>query len=159
MRTRLRAGDIVIFYDGYIDMAQIAHSLDDKQFDLCRYLTREEPRVVSAVTSHAIHKLEIEDYAHVTLRTPRGVVFLNEASYTFPGNGSDQERKISGEKAFLRATPASASCATPRCWWPQARSRGCEDVLSMGIVPLYVILSRSEGSLVLETEILRCGSG
>jgi predicted dehydrogenase len=73
-------------------------------FDLCRHLTGEEPRVVSAVTSHSIHKLEIEDYAHVTLRTPSGVVFLNEASYTFPGSGSDQERKISGEKAFLRAT-------------------------------------------------------
>jgi predicted dehydrogenase len=73
-------------------------------FDLCRHLTREEPTVVSAVTSHAIHKLEIEDYAHVTLRTPSGVIFLNEASYTFPGNGSDQERKISAEKAFLRAT-------------------------------------------------------
>jgi hypothetical protein len=54
---------------------------------------------VSSRHSHAIHKLEIEDYAHVTLRTPKGVVFLNEASYTFPGNGSDQERKISGEKS------------------------------------------------------------
>ena len=56
------------------------------------------------MTSHAIHKLEIEDYAHVTLRTPSGVIFLNEASYTFPGTGSDQERKLSAEKAFLRAT-------------------------------------------------------
>jgi predicted dehydrogenase len=74
-------------------------------FDLCRFLTGEEPTVVSAVTSHAVHKLEIEDYAHVTLRTPSGVIFLNEASYTFPGNGSDQERKISGSKAFLRAVP------------------------------------------------------
>jgi len=74
-------------------------------FDLCRHLSGEEPAVVSAVTSHSIHKLEIEDYAHVTLRTPSGMVFLNEASYTFPGSGSDQERKISGEKAFLRATP------------------------------------------------------
>jgi predicted dehydrogenase len=73
-------------------------------FDLCRYLTGEEPKVVAAVTSHSIHKLEIEDYAHVTLRTPSGVIFLNEASYTFPGTGSDQERKISAEKAFLRAT-------------------------------------------------------
>ena len=73
-------------------------------FDLCRFLTGEEPAVVSAVTSHAIHKLEIEDYAHVTMRTPSGLIFLNEASYTFPGTGSDQERKISAEKAFLRAT-------------------------------------------------------
>jgi predicted dehydrogenase len=73
-------------------------------FDLFRYITAEEPRVVSAVTSHAIHKREVEDYAHVTLRTPSGVVFLNEASYTFPGTSGDQERKLSAEKVFLRAT-------------------------------------------------------
>jgi predicted dehydrogenase len=76
-------------------------------FDLCRHLTGEEPAVVSAVTSHAVHKLEIEDYALVTLKTPGGVIFVNEASYTYPGTtGSDQERKLSAEKAFLRATPA-----------------------------------------------------
>jgi predicted dehydrogenase len=73
-------------------------------FDLFRYITGEEPQVVSAVTSHAVHQREIEDYAHVTLRTPSGVVLLNEASYTFPGTGGDQERKLSAQKAFLRAT-------------------------------------------------------
>lgn len=73
-------------------------------FDLCRYLTGEEPSVVSAVTSHAIWKHDIEDYAFVTLRTPSGIVFLNEASYTFPANGSDSERKIAAEKALVRAT-------------------------------------------------------
>ena len=41
-------------------------------FDVCRYITGEEPKVVAAVTSHAIHKREVEDYAHVTLRTPSG---------------------------------------------------------------------------------------
>jgi len=74
--------------------------------DLFRYITSEEPSVVSAVTSHAIHKREIEDYAHVTLRTPGGTVFLNEASYTFPGTAGDQERKLSAEKVFLKATTA-----------------------------------------------------
>jgi predicted dehydrogenase len=73
-------------------------------FDICRYITGEEPKVVSAVTSHAIHKREVEDYAHVTLRTPSGIVFLNEASYTYPTTGSDQERKVAAEKAVLRAT-------------------------------------------------------
>jgi predicted dehydrogenase len=73
-------------------------------FDLCRHITGEEPTVVSAVTSHTLHKREVEDYAHVTLRTPSGVVFLNEASYTYPGTGGDQERKLSAEKVFLRAT-------------------------------------------------------
>ena len=73
-------------------------------FDLCRYITGEEPRVVSAVTSHSIWHREVEDYAFVTLRTPSGMIFLNEASYTFPTNGSDSERKIAGQKALLRAT-------------------------------------------------------
>jgi predicted dehydrogenase len=72
--------------------------------DLFRYITSEEPQVVSAVTSHAIHKREVEDYAHVTMRTPSGIVFLNEASYTYPGTGGDQERKLSAQKMFLRAT-------------------------------------------------------
>ena len=73
-------------------------------FDVMRYIIGEEPKVVSAVTSHVIHKREIEDYAHVTLRTPSGIVCLNEASYTYPTNGSDQERKVAAEKAVLRAT-------------------------------------------------------
>jgi predicted dehydrogenase len=73
-------------------------------FDLCRYITGEEPSVVSAVTSHAIWKRDVEDYAFVTLRTPGGIVFLNEASYTFPTNGSDSERKIAAQKALVRAT-------------------------------------------------------
>lgn len=73
-------------------------------FDLCRYITEEEPKVLSAVTSHSIWKREVEDYAFVTLRTPGGMVFLNEASYTFPTTGSDSERKIAAEKALIRAT-------------------------------------------------------
>jgi predicted dehydrogenase len=73
-------------------------------FDLCRYITGEDPKVVSAVTSHAIWKRDVEDYALVTLRTPSGIVFINEASYTFPTNGSDSERKIAAEKALVRAT-------------------------------------------------------
>lgn len=73
-------------------------------FDLCRYLTGEELTVVSAVTSRSIHGREVEDYAHVTLRTPSGVIILNEASYTFPGTAGDQERKLSARNVFLRAT-------------------------------------------------------
>jgi len=73
-------------------------------FDLCRYITGEEPKVVSAVTSHSIWKREVEDYAFVTLRAPSGMIFLNEASYTFPTNGSDSERKIAAKNALLRAT-------------------------------------------------------
>ena len=69
-------------------------------FDLCRYITGENPEVMSAVTSHSIWKRDVEDYAFVTLRTPSGIVFLNEASYTFPTTGSDSERKIAGAKTL-----------------------------------------------------------
>ena len=75
-------------------------------FDICRYLTGEEPAVVGAVTSYRLHKREVEDYAHVTMRTPSGVVCVNEASYTFPTNGSDQERQVAAEKAVLTAVTA-----------------------------------------------------
>jgi predicted dehydrogenase len=75
-------------------------------FDVMRYITGEEPTVAAAVTSHATQRREVEDYAHVTLRTPSGIICLNEASYTYPTNGSDQERKVAAEKAVLTAVTA-----------------------------------------------------
>jgi predicted dehydrogenase len=69
--------------------------------DIIRYITGEEPTVVAASTSHATQRREVEDYAHVTLRTPSGSVCLCEASYTYPTSGSDQERKVAAEKAVL----------------------------------------------------------
>jgi predicted dehydrogenase len=74
-------------------------------FDLCRYLTGEEPEIVSSVVSNAAHGLEIEDYAHVVMRTPSGAVFHNEVSYTYPRlDGDDDERKLATAEAMLRAT-------------------------------------------------------
>jgi len=75
-------------------------------FDIIRYITGEEPKLVAAVTSHATQRREVEDYAHVTLRTPSGIICLNEASYTYPTNGSDQERKVAAENAVLTAVTA-----------------------------------------------------
>jgi predicted dehydrogenase len=75
-------------------------------FDLCRYLTGEEPEIVSSVVSNAAHGLEVEDYAHVVLRTPSGAVFHNEVSYTYPRlDGDDDERKLATAKTLLRAAP------------------------------------------------------
>ncbi len=76
-------------------------------FDLCRYLTSEEPEVVSSLISNATHGQEVEDYACVILRTPSGVIFHNEVSYTYPRtDGNDDERKLGTAKTLLRATPA-----------------------------------------------------
>jgi predicted dehydrogenase len=72
-------------------------------FDLCRWLTGEEPEIVSAVASNALYGLDIEDYASVTLRTPSGVVFHNEVGYTYPrAGGYDDERTLAAEKVLLR---------------------------------------------------------
>jgi predicted dehydrogenase len=76
-------------------------------FDLCRYLTGEEPEIVSSVVSNAAHGREVEDYASVMLRTPSGAVFHNEVSYTYPRlDGDSDERTLSSAKTLLRATPA-----------------------------------------------------
>jgi predicted dehydrogenase len=75
-------------------------------FDLCRYLTGEEPEIVSSAVSNAVHGQEVEDYASVVMRTPSGVVFHNEVSYTYPRlDGHDDERKLATAKTLLRATP------------------------------------------------------
>jgi len=76
-------------------------------FDLCRYLTGEEPELVSSVVSNAAQGQEVEDYAAVVMRTPSGIVFQNEASYTYPRlDGNDDERKLATAKTLLRATPS-----------------------------------------------------
>jgi predicted dehydrogenase len=72
-------------------------------FDLCRWLTGEEPEVVSAVVSNAVHGLDVEDYAAVTLRTPSGIVFHNEVGYTHPqAGGADDERTLAAERGLFR---------------------------------------------------------
>ncbi len=77
-------------------------------FDVARFITGEEPEVVSAVTSHAVHGKEVEDYALVTMRTPSGVIFHNEVGYTmptWPANQTDGEQKVAGEHGLLRQVP------------------------------------------------------
>ncbi len=73
-------------------------------FDLCRWLTGEEPELISAVTSHVVHSREVEDYAFATLRTPSGIIFHTEVGYTFPGDGSDDEQKLAAMRGVLRET-------------------------------------------------------
>jgi predicted dehydrogenase len=71
--------------------------------DLARYLTDEEPEVVSAVTSNAVFGLDIEDYAAGTLRTPSGSVIHVEVGYTYPtATGRDDERVIATDRLLLR---------------------------------------------------------
>jgi predicted dehydrogenase len=77
-------------------------------FDLCTYITGEEPKVIAASTSHNICNLEIEDYALVTLMTPSGMIFVNEAAYTYPTNGTDSEHTVSAKNFLVREDGTAA---------------------------------------------------
>lgn len=84
-------------------------NLGSHGFDICRFITGEEPVVLAATLSNAVHRSEVEDYAHVTLRTPSGILFHNEVGYTmptWPQNATDGERKLAAEKAIVRGIDA-----------------------------------------------------
>jgi predicted dehydrogenase len=83
-------------------------NLGSHGFDLCRFMTAEEPKVVAVSMSNAVHKTDVEDYAFVTLRTPSGILFHNEVGYTmptWPRNSTDGERKVAAAKALMREVP------------------------------------------------------
>ncbi|HEY3885103.1 MAG TPA: Gfo/Idh/MocA family oxidoreductase, partial [Vicinamibacterales bacterium] len=70
--------------------------------DQFRYITDEEPKVIGAVTSHAMFNLEIEDWGTMLMRTPEGTILVNESGYT--AKGPDTEHLISTDKVLLRET-------------------------------------------------------
>jgi predicted dehydrogenase len=85
-------------------------------FDLARFLTGEEPEVVSAVVSRRVHGGEVEDYAFATLRMPSGILFHNEVGYTmptWPANRTDGEQKVAGERMLLRQIPDGLQILAP----------------------------------------------
>jgi predicted dehydrogenase len=85
-------------------------------FDLARFVTGEEPRVVSAVISRQVHGGEVEDYALATMRTPSGILFHNEVGYTmptWPANQTDGEQKVAGERMLLRQVSGGLQILAP----------------------------------------------
>jgi predicted dehydrogenase len=85
-------------------------------FDMARFLTGEEPEVVSAVVSRRVQGGEVEDYALATLRTPSGILFHNEVGYTmptWPANQTDGEQKVAGERMLLRQVPGGLLVLAP----------------------------------------------
>ncbi len=91
-------------------------NLGNHGFDIARFVTGEEPEVISATISHAVHQVEVEDYAIATMRTPSGIIFHNEVGYTmptWPANRTDGEQKVAGEKALLRLVPEGLHILAP----------------------------------------------
>lgn len=85
-------------------------------FDIARFITGEEPEVVSAVVSSRVNRREVEDYAISTMRTPSGIIIHNEVGYTmptWPANRTDSEQKVAGEKLLLRSHPEGLHVLAP----------------------------------------------
>jgi predicted dehydrogenase len=85
-------------------------------FDMARFVTGEEPQVISAVVSRQVHGGEVEDYALATLTTPSGILFHNEVGYTmpsWPANQTDGEQKVAGERLLLRQVPNGLQLLAP----------------------------------------------
>ena len=95
-------------------------------FDIARFVTGEEPEVVSAVVSRQVHGAEVEDYALATMRTPSGILIHNEVGYTmptWPANQTDGEQKVAGERMLLRQVPGGLADPRTRSRRDRSRSR------------------------------------
>jgi predicted dehydrogenase len=100
-------------------------------FDMARFVTGEEPEVLSAVLSREAHGGDVEDYALATLRTPSGILFHNEVGYTmptWPANRTDGEKKVAGERLLLREVSAGLQLFGPDpdelIPWPEGWEEG-----------------------------------
>jgi predicted dehydrogenase len=85
-------------------------------FDIARFITGEEPEIVSAVVSRQVHRGQVEDYALATVRTPSGILFHNEVGYTmpsWPANQTDGEQKVAGERLLLRQATGGLQLTGP----------------------------------------------
>ena len=85
-------------------------------FDIARFLTGEEPEVVSAVLSRQVHRAEVEDYALATMRTPSGILHsqrgrLHDADLAW--TQTDGEQKVAGERMLLRQVPGGLQILAP----------------------------------------------
>jgi predicted dehydrogenase len=85
-------------------------------FDIARFITGEEPEVISAVVSRQMYGVEVKDYALVTMRTPSGILIHNEVGCTlptWPANQTDGEQKVAGERLLLRQVPGGLRILGP----------------------------------------------
>lgn len=83
--------------------------------DLARYITGEEPQVLSAEVSDRAHQSGVEDYATTTMRTPSGILIRHEVGYlmpTWPSNSTDMEQKIFAGCAVVAAAPGGVTVYT-----------------------------------------------
>ena len=105
--------------DWMLDPAQAGggclRNLGPHGIDLARYITGEQPEVLSANISDRAWKAGVEDFASSTMRTPSGILIRHEVGYlmpTWPGNSTDMEQKIAARHAVVTVVPGGVQIFT-----------------------------------------------
>ncbi|MBI2191079.1 MAG: Gfo/Idh/MocA family oxidoreductase [Planctomycetes bacterium] len=69
--------------------------------DLFMLLTGEPIESVYCLTSTAVHRLEVEEYAAITARTPSGAIGNLEVGYLCPGGGYERAYSVSTTRLLV----------------------------------------------------------
>ncbi|HEY5065438.1 MAG TPA: Gfo/Idh/MocA family oxidoreductase [Xanthobacteraceae bacterium] len=110
--ARYKAWDCPWMFDPAEAGGGCLRNLGSHGLDMFLHLTGEEAQVTGAQVSWRAHKLAVEDYASVTLRSQSGVLGTVEVGNGFPRDGTDGEWKLAGRDAILTMKDGVLKLAT-----------------------------------------------
>jgi len=87
-------------------------------FDLFLRLTGEPIQKLHCWMSHRLHRLPIEDYAHISVRTPSGVVGDMTVGYVCPGSAYDHYFALSTDRLWV----SSPNLGSGTVYWRDGRT-------------------------------------
>jgi predicted dehydrogenase len=99
--ARYKAWDCPWMFDPAEAGGGCLRNLGSHGLDMFLHLTGEDAQVTGAQISRRAHKLAVEDYASVALRSQSGVLGTVEVGNGFPRDGTDGEWKLAGRDAIL----------------------------------------------------------
>jgi predicted dehydrogenase len=110
--ARYEAWDCAWMHDPAEAGGGCLRNLGSHGLDMFLHLTGEPARVTGAQLSRRAHKLQVEDYASVMLRSASGILGTIEVGNGFPRVGTDGEWKIAGRDAILTMKDGIMKLAT-----------------------------------------------
>ncbi len=110
--ARYEAWDCAWMHDPAEAGGGCLRNLGSHGLDMFLYLTGEPAQVTGAQLSRRAHKLQVEDYASVMLRSASGILGTIEVGNGFPRVGTDGEWKIAGRDAILTMKDGIMKLAT-----------------------------------------------
>jgi predicted dehydrogenase len=110
--ARYKAWDCPWMFDPVEAGGGCLRNLGSHGFDMFLHLTGEDAQVTGAQVSRRAHKLPVEDYASVMLRSQSGVLGTVEVGNGFPRDGTDGEWKLAGRDAILTMKDGVLKLAT-----------------------------------------------